>query len=105
MYGNLFLFTLLNINIKINPLWYNISTNLTNHFFQTKPVVNIKKKKSKSTNYKLPIDRDFEFPRHKLYLGRTIGEGEYGKVVRGKIDGIIRETGLCKLAVKMLKGS
>ncbi|CAH1731188.1 unnamed protein product [Aphis gossypii] len=69
----------------------------------TKPVVNIKKKKSKSTNYKLPIDRDFEFPRHKLYLGRTIGEGEYGKVVRGKIDGIIRETGLCKLAVKMLK--
>jgi len=67
--------------------------------------VNIKKKKSKSTKYKLPIDRDFEFPRHKLYLGKTIGEGEFGKVVRGKIDGIIRENGMSKIAVKMLKGS
>lgn len=67
--------------------------------------MNIKKKKSKSTKYKLPIDRDFEFPRHKLYLGKTIGEGEFGKVVRGKIDGIIRENGMSKIAVKMLKGS
>jgi len=73
--------------------------------------VNIKNKKSKTTNdrtwltkYKLPIDRNFEFPRDKLLLGKTMGEGEFGKVVRGKIDGIIRENGMNKVAVKMLKG-
>lgn len=75
-----------------------------------KSVPYIRKKKSKSTNdqtwlttYKLPIDRSFEFPRGKLLLGKTMGEGEFGKVVRGEIDGIIRENEMNKVAVKMLK--
>lgn len=73
--------------------------------------MNIKNKKSKSTNdqaaltkYELPIDHNFEFPRNKVFLGKTMGEGEFGKVVRGKINGIIVENGMKKVAVKMLKG-
>jgi len=75
--------------------------------------VKIEKQKSKCTNiyqaclteYELLLDPSWEFPRDKLLFGKTLGEGAFGKVVLGEIDGIINENVMNMVAVKMLKGS
>lgn len=33
-------------------------------------------------------DKKWEFPRHRLSMEETIGEGEFGKVLRARADGI-----------------
>lgn len=33
------------------------------------------------TEYELPLDIDWEFPREQLYLDKVIGEGAFGKVI------------------------
>ena len=32
------------------------------------------------TEYELPVDHPWEFPRHQLVLDKVIGEGAFGKV-------------------------
>ncbi|XP_035217300.1 proto-oncogene tyrosine-protein kinase receptor Ret-like [Stegodyphus dumicola] len=44
-----------------------------------------------------------EFPRDRLSLGETLGEGEFGRVVKGKAKNIAGIPGVTTVAVKMLK--
>ena len=55
------------------------------------------------SEYELPLDPDWEFPREQLSLGSILGEGAFGKVVQA--DALhLRRTGESTLvAVKMLK--
>lgn len=77
------------------------------------PVVKIEKQKSKYTKlqdqtclseYELPLDPCWEFPRSNLSLSKTLGEGAFGKVLRGEADGILCDNVVTTVAVKMLKG-
>lgn len=45
-----------------------------------------------------------EFPRSRLSLEETLGEGEFGKVVKGRAWDISGIPGVTTVAVKMLKG-
>lgn len=56
------------------------------------------------TQYELPLDAAWEFPRHQLGLGKVLGEGAFGKVVKAEAQGIIKQGVTSVVAVKMLKG-
>ncbi|CAH0562089.1 unnamed protein product [Brassicogethes aeneus] len=77
------------------------------------PVVKIEKQKTLSavteedpmiSEYELPTDSDWEIPRHKLKLGKSLGEGAFGRVVRAEVTDPPKN-GPTIVAVKMLKGS
>ncbi|KAK6635683.1 hypothetical protein RUM44_000937 [Polyplax serrata] len=55
------------------------------------------------TQYELPLDAAWEFPRHQLGLGKVLGEGAFGKVVKAEAQGIIKQGVTSVVAVKMLK--
>ncbi|XP_046386812.1 fibroblast growth factor receptor homolog 1-like isoform X2 [Ischnura elegans] len=55
------------------------------------------------SEYELPLDSEWEFPRELLCLGKTLGEGAFGKVVHAEAQGIIRQGVTTTVAVKMLK--
>ncbi|XP_063221678.1 fibroblast growth factor receptor 3-like isoform X2 [Bacillus rossius redtenbacheri] len=82
------------------------------------PVVKIEKQKSHSTHqvsnssgsdlmmiseYELPLDSEWEFPRDRLVLGKSLGEGAFGKVVKAEAHGIVPQEPSTVVAVKMLK--
>ncbi|XP_060845719.1 fibroblast growth factor receptor homolog 1-like, partial [Rhopalosiphum padi] len=75
------------------------------------PIVKIEKQKINYTTqdqaclteYELPLDLHWEFSRARLSLDKTLGEGEFGKVVRGEIDRNFCENVKNTVAVKMLK--
>ena len=74
------------------------------------PMVKIQKQKSSApadcltiSEYELPMDPDWEFPRANLVLGKSLGEGAFGKVVRAEADGILKQGMTATVAVKMLK--
>lgn len=77
------------------------------------PVVKIERQKALSTRsdslsmteYELPLDTKWEFPRMYLQLGKSLGEGAFGKVVKAEAYGIITENVTSTVAVKMLKGN
>ena len=48
------------------------------------------------------MDKKYEFPRKKLILEETLGEGEFGRVVSGKALDLVG-AGYTRVAVKMLK--
>ena len=48
-------------------------------------------------------DPKWEFPRKNLILGETLGEGEFGKVVKAHAFNIDGKQGFTTVAVKMLK--
>lgn len=56
------------------------------------------------SEYELPLDPCWEFLRDNLSLGETLGEGAFGKVLRGEAEGILSENLIDTVAVKMLKG-
>lgn len=76
------------------------------------PVVKIEKQKTQNNNaadamiseYELPMDSDWEIPRELLCLGKSLGEGAFGKVVKAEGIGLIRAGLNTVVAVKMLKG-
>uniref|UniRef100_A0A671RUK3 Fibroblast growth factor receptor n=1 Tax=Sinocyclocheilus anshuiensis TaxID=1608454 RepID=A0A671RUK3_9TELE len=55
--------------------------------------------------FELPYDPDWEFPRENLTLGKPLGEGCFGQVVRAEAYGINKENQdqVTTVAVKMLK--
>ncbi|XP_039609069.1 proto-oncogene tyrosine-protein kinase receptor Ret isoform X1 [Polypterus senegalus] len=53
--------------------------------------------------YKIPEDPKWEFPRKNLVLGKTLGEGEFGKVVKATAFRLKGKAGYTTVAVKMLK--
>ncbi|KAK8404807.1 hypothetical protein O3P69_001427 [Scylla paramamosain] len=53
----------------------------------------------------LTIDRKWEFPRSRLVIEQTLGEGEFGKVMKAKAQGIGGNLGYTTVAVKMLKSN
>ncbi|XP_023381819.1 proto-oncogene tyrosine-protein kinase receptor Ret isoform X5 [Pteropus medius] len=53
--------------------------------------------------FKIPEDPKWEFPRKNLVLGKTLGEGEFGKVVEATAFRLKGKTGYMTVAVKMLK--
>lgn len=76
------------------------------------PVVKIEKQKTQNNNaadamiseYELPMDSDWEIPRELLCLGKSLGEGAFGKVVKAEGIGLIKPGINTVVAVKMLKG-
>ncbi|KAK6481890.1 proto-oncogene tyrosine-protein kinase receptor Ret isoform X1 [Huso huso] len=54
-------------------------------------------------NLKIPEDPKWEFPRKNLVLGKTLGEGEFGKVVKATAFRLKGKAGYTTVAVKMLK--
>lgn len=77
------------------------------------PVIKIEKHRSRLgtdlsgsvSEYELPLDTNWEFPRQHLQLGKSLGEGAFGHVVQAQADGIIRPGTVTTVAVKMLKGA
>ncbi|XP_065089880.1 fibroblast growth factor receptor homolog 1-like isoform X2 [Ochlerotatus camptorhynchus] len=78
------------------------------------PIVRIEKQRStlvQSGNcdptmiseYEFPIDLNWEFPRNKLILGKSLGEGAFGKVVMAEAQGLVKGQASTVVAVKMLK--
>ena len=55
------------------------------------------------SEYELPLDIQWEFPRNKLVLGEVLGEGAFGKVIKATADGILTKGVKQTVAVKMLK--
>lgn len=51
----------------------------------------------------LPYDRGFEFPREKLKLGKQLGAGAFGVVLKAHAEGIKPEEKESIVAVKMVK--
>ncbi|XP_022662083.1 fibroblast growth factor receptor 2-like isoform X3 [Varroa destructor] len=63
-------------------------------------------KQQSFSEYDLPLDQKWEFPRERLVLGEILGEGAFGQVVKGEAYGIRpgdKTTGATVVAVKMLK--
>ena len=55
--------------------------------------------------YELPVDPSWEIPRDRLQLGKQLGEGAFGRVVRGALDSPVKSNQSITVAVKMLKGT
>ncbi|KAK8764341.1 hypothetical protein V5799_033049 [Amblyomma americanum] len=53
--------------------------------------------------YELPLDPNWEFPRERLILGKHLGEGAFGQVVKAEAHGLGDKEGPTIVAVKMLK--
>ncbi|XP_018565011.1 fibroblast growth factor receptor homolog 1-like isoform X2 [Anoplophora glabripennis] len=75
------------------------------------PVVKIEKRKTQTNNrgdsmiseYELPMDSDWEIPRDMLCLGKNLGEGAFGKVVKAEAVSLLKPGSTSIVAVKMLK--
>lgn len=78
------------------------------------PIVRIEKQRSVQaqsgncdgqmiSEYEFPIDSNWEFPRTQLVLGKSLGEGAFGKVVMAEAVGLEKCDSSNIVAVKMLK--
>lgn len=55
------------------------------------------------SEYDLPLDKNWEFTRERLVMGKTLGEGAFGVVIKADAHGISGKNGAVTVAVKMLK--
>ncbi|XP_066591720.1 vascular endothelial growth factor receptor 1 isoform X2 [Prorops nasuta] len=51
----------------------------------------------------LPYDRKWEFPRERLKLGKQLGSGAFGVVMKAEARGIVEEDTVTTVAVKMVR--
>ncbi|WAR22012.1 FGFR3-like protein [Mya arenaria] len=56
-----------------------------------------------ASEYELPLDSKWEFPRDRLTLGKELGSGAFGVVREGSAIGMSNRQGSTTVAVKMLK--
>lgn len=57
------------------------------------------------SEYEIPLDEEWEFPREKLTLGQQLGEGAFGEVFAADAVGILgNKMKVTTVAVKKLKG-
>ena len=56
------------------------------------------------SEYEIPLDKEWEFPRSQLKLGDALGEGAFGQVVKADAMNIAGRKGSSTVAIKMLKG-
>jgi hypothetical protein len=56
------------------------------------------------SEYELPLDTEWEIRRDMLTLGKSLGEGAFGKVVKAEGQSIVKQGVNTIVAVKMLKG-
>ncbi|XP_065209220.1 plexin-A4-like [Planococcus citri] len=57
------------------------------------------------TEYELLLDEKWEIPRKNVVLGEFLGEGEFGRVVKGNVTGHLQQHIGTTVAVKMLKNA
>ncbi|XP_065209289.1 plexin-A4-like [Planococcus citri] len=57
----------------------------------------------RKNEYELLLDETWEIPRENLVLGKFLGEGEFGRVVKGNVSGLFQQDIVTTVAVKMLK--
>lgn len=92
------------------PFIKNPATFVTALKFQIMPEVIITKQIREgpylpASEYELPIDDQWEFPREKLTLREPLGQGAFGKVIRAEASCIVPQVPVSTtVAVKMLKG-
>ncbi|KAK7110834.1 fibroblast growth factor receptor 4-like isoform X2 [Littorina saxatilis] len=55
------------------------------------------------SEYDLPLDTKWEFPRERLVIGDRLGEGAFGLVMKGEALGIFKDNNSVTVAVKRLK--
>ncbi|KAH9520397.1 Fibroblast growth factor receptor 1 [Bulinus truncatus] len=55
------------------------------------------------SEYHIPYDSKWEFPRERLKIGQRLGEGAFGLVVKGEAYGLENKNTPTTVAVKMLK--
>ena len=55
------------------------------------------------SEYELPLDVGWEFPRNRLVLGQALGQGAFGQVFKAEAHGICSSEPRTVVAVKMLK--
>ncbi|GAB0092502.1 Fibroblast growth factor receptor [Sergentomyia squamirostris] len=55
------------------------------------------------SEYEFPMDSNWEFPRSQLVLGKTLGEGAFGRVVMAEANGLLKTGFASVVAVKMVK--
>lgn len=67
-------------------------------------VEKVKMESSPLYEYELPQDDGWEFPRNNLRLGKTLGEGNFGKIVMAEALSRFPDGETSTVAVKMLKG-
>lgn len=53
----------------------------------------------------LPYDKTYEFPRNKLKLGKQLGSGAFGVVLKAEAENIIENEEKTTVAVKMVRRS
>ena len=53
-------------------------------------------------SHKFPF-RDYEFPQDRLRLGKLLGSGAFGRVLKGEASGIVSWESLTTVAVKMVE--
>ena len=51
----------------------------------------------------LPYDRKWEFPRDRLKLGKQLGSGAFGVVMKAEAVGIMADESVSTVAVKMVR--
>ncbi len=56
------------------------------------------------SEYEIPLDKEWEFTRNSLTVGKPLGEGAFGQVMKGEAFGITNGKTSTTVAVKMLKG-
>uniref|UniRef100_A0A1B0CZM1 Fibroblast growth factor receptor n=1 Tax=Phlebotomus papatasi TaxID=29031 RepID=A0A1B0CZM1_PHLPP len=55
------------------------------------------------SEYEFPMDSNWEFPRSQLVLGKTLGEGAFGRVVMAEANSLVKNGFGSVVAVKMVK--
>ncbi|XP_065209456.1 plexin-A4-like [Planococcus citri] len=67
--------------------------------------VNIENDTESNAEYELVPNEKWEIPRGDLLLGEILGEGEFRRVVKGNVSGLLQQDVVITVAVKMLKNT